>query len=102
VSTLWEGEIVTSFSATECLLWAARRLFPKCWFDEKKTEAGRDALGYYHERELGQRKTVKVGFMPGANPCSDLLAHLRSDLVFRPRLVWICSGAVQNDLKSFR
>jgi phage terminase large subunit len=24
---------------------------PKCWFDDKKTEAGRDALGYYHERK---------------------------------------------------
>jgi phage terminase large subunit len=30
---------------------AARRIFPKCWFDEKKTEAGRDALGFYHERK---------------------------------------------------
>jgi hypothetical protein len=24
-----------------------RRLFPKCWFNEPTTEAGRDALGYY-------------------------------------------------------
>jgi phage terminase large subunit len=29
---------------------AARRIFPRCWFDEKKTEAGRDALGFHHER----------------------------------------------------
>ena len=29
---------------------AARRIFPRCWFNEKPTEAGRDALGYYHER----------------------------------------------------
>ena len=29
---------------------AARRVFPRCWFNEKPTEAGRDALGYYHER----------------------------------------------------
>lgn len=28
---------------------AARRLFPRMWFDEK-TEAGRDALGAYHEK----------------------------------------------------
>jgi hypothetical protein len=27
---------------------AARRIFPRCWFNEKTTEAGRDALGYYH------------------------------------------------------
>ena len=26
---------------------AVRRLFPKCWFNEATTEAGRDALGYY-------------------------------------------------------
>lgn len=30
---------------------AARRLFPRIWFDEMKTESGRDALGYYHERK---------------------------------------------------
>ena len=30
---------------------AARRLFPKMWFNEATTEAGRDALGYYHERK---------------------------------------------------
>lgn len=29
---------------------AARRLFPQVWFDEVKTEAGRSALGFYHER----------------------------------------------------
>jgi phage terminase large subunit len=29
---------------------AARRVFPRCWFNEKTTEAGREALGYYHER----------------------------------------------------
>lgn len=30
---------------------AARRLFPQVWFNEATTEAGRDALGYYHERK---------------------------------------------------
>ncbi len=30
---------------------AARRIFPKCWFNETTTESGRDALGYYHERK---------------------------------------------------
>jgi len=30
---------------------AARRLFPRIWFNETTTEAGRDALGYYHERK---------------------------------------------------
>lgn len=29
---------------------AARRLFPSIWFNEATTEAGRDALGAYHER----------------------------------------------------
>jgi phage terminase large subunit len=29
---------------------AVRRLFPQMWFNEETTEAGRDALGYYHER----------------------------------------------------
>jgi phage terminase large subunit len=30
---------------------AARRLFPNIWFDERKTEAGRAALGWYHEKK---------------------------------------------------
>ncbi len=30
---------------------SARRLFPRIWFNEKTTEAGRDALGYYHEKK---------------------------------------------------
>jgi phage terminase large subunit len=30
---------------------AARRLFPIIWFNEDTTEAGRDALGWYHEKQ---------------------------------------------------
>jgi phage terminase large subunit len=29
---------------------AARRMFPAIWFNEDTTEAGRDALGWYHEK----------------------------------------------------
>jgi phage terminase large subunit len=29
---------------------AVRRLMNKCWFNETTTEAGRDALGFYHEK----------------------------------------------------
>lgn len=34
---------------------AARRLFPSMWFHAKRTEAGRDALGWYHERRDDER-----------------------------------------------
>ena len=34
---------------------AVRRIFPRCWFNEVTTEAGRDALGYYHQRKDEQR-----------------------------------------------
>jgi phage terminase large subunit len=30
---------------------AARRLFPSMWFNETATQAGRDALGWYHEKK---------------------------------------------------
>ena len=30
---------------------AVRRALPRCWFNERTTEPGRDALGYYHERK---------------------------------------------------
>jgi phage terminase large subunit len=40
---------------------AGRRLFPKIWFNEATTEAGRDALGAYHERRDEERQ---VGLGP--------------------------------------
>jgi len=40
---------------------AVRRLFPKMWFNEATTEAGRDALGYYHEKRDDDRN---VGLGP--------------------------------------
>jgi hypothetical protein len=45
---------------------AARRVFPRCWFNESTTEAGRDALGYYHERqdEKRSRHTGHVARLP--------------------------------------
>lgn len=36
--------------AAKARIEAARRLFPSIWFDEEKTEAGRAALGWYHEK----------------------------------------------------
>jgi phage terminase large subunit len=40
---------------------AVRRIFSKCCFNEATTEAGRDALGYYHERKDEDRN---VGLGP--------------------------------------
>jgi phage terminase large subunit len=40
---------------------AVRRIGPKLWFNEDTTEAGRDALGYYHERK---DETRNVGLGP--------------------------------------
>jgi phage terminase large subunit len=39
---------------------AARRLFPRVWFNEATTEAGRDALGYYHEKK-DEARNVGLG-----------------------------------------
>jgi phage terminase large subunit len=39
---------------------AVRRLGPKLWFNEETTEAGRDALGYYHERK-DEARNVGLG-----------------------------------------
>jgi len=47
---------------------AARRLFPKIWFDETKTEAGRDALGAYHEKKDDARNV-------GLGPLHDWASH---------------------------
>jgi len=34
---------------------ALRRVFPMCWFNEDKTAAGLDALGWYHEKRDDER-----------------------------------------------
>lgn len=39
---------------------AARRLFPSIWFNADTTEAGRDALGWYHER-LDEKRNIGLG-----------------------------------------
>ena len=39
---------------------AARRLFPSIWFNETTTEAGRGALGWYHERK-DEARNVGLG-----------------------------------------
>lgn len=36
--------------AAKARIEAARRLFPSIWFNEATTAAGRDALGFYHEK----------------------------------------------------
>ena len=40
---------------------AARRMFGRCWFEKSKTEAGRDALGFYHEKK---DETRNIGLGP--------------------------------------
>jgi phage terminase large subunit len=47
---------------------ATRRAFPSMWFDEKKTEAGRSALGWYHEKRDENRNI-------GLGPAHDWASH---------------------------
>jgi phage terminase large subunit len=47
---------------------AARRMFPAVWFNEKTTEGGRDALGWYHEKKDEQRNI-------GLGPEHDWASH---------------------------
>lgn len=39
---------------------AARRLFPSIWFNAATTEAGRDALGWYHEKQ-DEKRSIGLG-----------------------------------------
>jgi phage terminase large subunit len=50
----------TGAGAAMMRIEAARRVFPRCWFNETTTEAGRDALGYYHERR-DENRNVGLG-----------------------------------------
>jgi phage terminase large subunit len=50
---------------------AVRRLFPAIWFNAATTEAGRDALGWYHEKRDEERQ---IGLGPNhdwASHCAD-------------------------------
>lgn len=40
---------------------ALRRLFPSIWFNEATTEAGRDALGWYHEKRSEDERDIGLG-----------------------------------------
>lgn len=40
---------------------AGRRVFPSIWFDEQSTEAGREALGWYHEKKSEDDRDVGLG-----------------------------------------
>jgi phage terminase large subunit len=39
---------------------AARRVFPRCWSNETTTDVGREALGYYHERQ-DEKRSIGLG-----------------------------------------
>jgi phage terminase large subunit len=52
---------------------ALRRLGPKLWFNEETTEAGRDAIGFYHERKDEQRNV-------GLGPEHDWSSHAADSL----------------------
>lgn len=52
---------------------ALRRLGPKLWWNETTTEAGRDAIGFYHERKDEQRNV-------GLGPEHDWSSHAADSL----------------------
>lgn len=47
---------------------AVRRIMPQCWFNERTTEAGRDALAWYHEKRDDERNI-------GLGPNHDWSSH---------------------------
>ena len=47
--------------AARARIEAARRLFPSVWFNNETTEAGRDALGWYHEKKSEDVRDVGLG-----------------------------------------
>ena len=47
--------------AAKMRIEAARRLFPSIWFNAGTTEAGRDALGWYHEKRSDDDRNVGLG-----------------------------------------
>jgi hypothetical protein len=74
-----------------------RKLFPKCWFNEVTTEAGRDALGYYHEKKDEARDV-------GLGPEHDWSTHAADAfglmaIARRMAVVRVGSNGIANDLR---
>lgn len=47
--------------AAKMRIESARRLFPSVWFNAETTEAGRDALGWYHEKKSDDDRNIGLG-----------------------------------------
>lgn len=47
--------------AAKLRIEAGRRVFPAIWFNEATTSAGRDALGWYHEKRSDDDRNVGLG-----------------------------------------
>ena len=47
--------------AAKMRIESARRLFPSIWFNAATTEAGRDALGWYHEKRSDDDRNIGLG-----------------------------------------
>ncbi|MCR4282798.1 MAG: phage terminase large subunit [Bauldia sp.] len=47
--------------AAKLRIEAGRRLFPCIWFNAETTEAGRDALGWYHEKRSNDDREIGLG-----------------------------------------
>jgi phage terminase large subunit len=66
--------------AAKSRIEAGRRIFPACWFNASTTEAGRDALGWYHEKRDEARS---VGLGPDHDWSSHGSRQLRPDVHLR-------------------
>lgn len=60
--------------ATSMRIEAVRRILPRCWFNEATTEAGRDALGYYHEKKDDSATSALVPNTTGRATLQTVLA----------------------------
>jgi phage terminase large subunit len=47
--------------AASARIETARRHFPRIFFNDATTEAGRDALGWYHEKESNDDRNIGLG-----------------------------------------
>lgn len=66
----FEVEIIPNqgAGAASMRIEAVRRILPYCWFNEVTTEAGREALGFYHEKKDDNRNV-------GLGPSHDWSSH---------------------------
>ena len=107
-SALWdagfEADVVPNQGRGAALMRidALRRVFQNIKFEQDKTQGGRDALGWYHEKKDEHRN---IGLGPDhdwSSHAADAMGLMAIWRLANPSNSWGSRGAIKRNIKGFR